>query len=96
MGDFVFQRKVMALSKSRHAEIFKTAGPRFPPWYYWLLAHALVHGGFVYLITGSLVLGVVETVLHTIIDFCKCEHWIGFHVDQSLHILCKVGYLYFI
>ena len=96
MGDFVFQRKVMALSKSRHAEIFKTAGPRFPPWYYWMLSHALVHGGFVYLITGSLVLGVVETVLHSIIDYSKCEHWIGIHVDQSLHILCKVGYLYFI
>ena len=96
MGDFVLQRDIMALSKSRHAEIFKTASPRFPPWYYWLLAHALVHGGIVYLITGSLVLGVVETVLHTVIDYSKCEHWIGIHVDQGLHILCKVAYLYFI
>ena len=96
MGDFVFQRQVMALSKNRHAEIFKTAGPRFPPWYYWMLAHVLVHGGIVYLVTGSLVLGVVETVLHAIIDYAKCERWIGIHVDQGLHILCKVGYLFFI
>ena len=25
----------------------------------------------------------VETVLHFIIDFCKCEHWIGIHTIQS-------------
>ena len=60
------------------------------------MAHALVHGGIVYLITGGLVLGVVETVLHAIIDYSKCQHWIGFHVDQGLHIMRKVGYLYFI
>ena len=96
VGDYVLQSSMMATAKSRSAKIFKTASPRFPPWYYWLLAHALVHGGIVYLITGSLVLGVVETALHAVIDYSKCEHWIGIHVDQSLHILCKVGYLYFI
>lgn len=95
-GDYVFQRQVMATSKSRHAEIFKNAGPRFPPWYYWLVSHALVHGGIVFFLTGSLLFGVIETVLHTLIDLAKCEHKIGVHTDQGLHILCKLGYVYFL
>jgi hypothetical protein len=95
-GDYVFQRQIMALSKSRHAEVFKTAGPRFPPWYYWLTAHALVHGGLVFFITGSLLFGVIETVLHGLIDLAKCEHKIGIHTDQGLHILCKAAYVYFL
>jgi len=95
-GDYVFQRDIMARSKSRHAEIYATASSGFPGWYYWLLAHALVHGGAVFLISGSLVLGVVETVLHSIIDFGKCEHWYSIHVDQALHILCKLAYVWFI
>lgn len=96
LGDYVFQRDIMAKSKSRHATVFKTAGPGFPGWYYWLASHALVHGGAVFIISGSILLGVVETVLHFLIDFCKCEHWINLHVDQILHILCKLAYVYII
>ncbi|MDX1461012.1 MAG: DUF3307 domain-containing protein [Xanthomonadales bacterium] len=96
LADYVFQRQIMATSKTRHAEIFKTAGPRFPPWYYWLISHSLVHGGAVYFITGSLLLGVVETVLHALIDHAKCEHKIGVHTDQGLHILCKVAYVFYL
>lgn len=94
LGDYVFQRDIMATSKSRHAAIYQTASKRFPGWYYWLVAHALVHGGLVFLISGSALLGIIETVLHTIIDYTKCEHWINLHVDQALHILCKVAYIY--
>jgi len=96
LGDYVFQRDIMAKAKSRHTEIHQTSGAGFPAWYYWLLAHALVHGGAVFLISGSALLGAIETVLHMIIDFCKCEHWIGLHLDQLLHILCKVIYVYVI
>ena len=96
LGDYVFHRDIMATSKSRHAAIFKTASRGFPGWFYWLFSHALVHGGAVFLISGSLLLGTIETVLHTIIDFSKCEHWISIHVDQILHIVCKVVYVYVI
>ena len=96
LGDYVFQRSIMATSKSRHAEIFKTVSNRFPPWYYWLLAHALVHGGAVFLVTGNLALGLIETGLHAVIDFCKCEGWFNVHVDQALHIACKLAYVLFI
>ncbi|MGD8384101.1 MAG: DUF3307 domain-containing protein [Lysobacterales bacterium] len=94
LGDFVFQRDIMARSKSRHAEIHQTAGKGFPGWYYWLLAHALIHGGTVFLISGSLLLGVIETLLHSLIDFGKCERWYSIHVDQALHILCKFAYVW--
>ncbi len=96
LSDFALQRQVMAIAKSRHADIHNTSGKGFPPWYYWLLAHALIHGGAVYLVTGSAVLGAIETLLHSIIDFSKCENWINFHQDQALHLICKLAYCYFI
>ena len=96
LGDYVFQRDIMAKSKSRHAEIYKTASSGFPGWYYWLFSHALVHGGAVFLISGSALLGIIETVLHMIIDFGKCEHWFSIHTDQALHLLCKLAYVYVI
>ena len=96
LGDYVFQRDIMATSKSRHAKIHETASSGFPGWYYWLSSHALVHGGLVFLISGSWVLGVIETLLHFVIDFSKCEHWISLNVDQLLHILCKIAYIFVI
>jgi hypothetical protein len=96
LGDYVFQRDIMATSKSRHSAIYQTASKGFPGWYYWLISHSLVHGGLVFLISGSALLGIIETVLHTLIDFSKCEHWINLHIDQALHMLCKVAYVYVI
>jgi hypothetical protein len=94
LGDYVFQREVMATAKSRHAEIHSTTSKGFPGWYYWLISHALVHGGAVFIISGSLMLGIIETLLHSLIDFSKCEHWINLHVDQLLHLLCKAVYVW--
>jgi len=91
-GDFVLQGEVMARAKSRRYVATAERGAGFPPWYYWLTAHALVHGGFVFAITGVAALGLVETLLHIVIDWLKCEHRISFHQDQALHLLCKVGY----
>ena len=86
----------MGSGKNRHNKIHDNKGMNFPAWYYWLTAHALVHGGAVYLVTGSLVLGIVETLLHWFIDFSKCEGWLNFHQDQALHVGCKVGYCFLI
>jgi hypothetical protein len=92
LADFVLQTDTMAQAKDRHSDFGKSLGDNFPPWYYWLGAHALVHGGAVFLFTGSALLGIVEVVLHSAIDSAKCERWINFHQDQALHVLCKVGY----
>ena len=92
VADFVFQSDTMAIAKSRHGQLEKAHGENFPPWYYWLTAHSLIHGGAVYLLTGNVVFGLIETVLHWSIDFTKQERWINFHQDQALHILCKILY----
>ena len=85
--DFPMQAGPMAIEKSRHS---KSELQKEVPWYYWLTAHALLHGGAVALITGSLGLGIAETVCHWFIDFAKCEGWTNIHIDQALHVVCKI------
>jgi hypothetical protein len=89
LADFPLQAGPIAVEKDRHSQ---SALQKSVPWYYWLTAHALCHGGVVYLITQSLTLGLLETVLHWLIDFAKCEKWFNIHVDQALHVLCKVAW----
>ncbi len=96
LADFVLQPEAMGYGKNRNDKIHDKEHSLFPVWWYWLTAHSLVHGGVVYLITNSLLLGVIETVIHWVTDFSKCEGWIGFHLDQSIHIGCKLVYGYII
>ena len=96
VGDFVLQSDTMARAKDRHNEMAKNRSANFPAWYYWLTAHALVHGGAVYLLTGSATFGLIETLLHWTIDCAKCERKIDFHQDQALHTICKIGYCVFL
>ncbi len=85
--DFPMQAGPMATEKSRHS---RTELQKQVPWYYWLTAHALVHGLAVAFITGSVGYGIAETVCHWVIDFAKCDGWTNIHIDQALHVLCKV------
>jgi len=87
VADFPLQAGPMATEKCRRST---TPLQTSVPWYYWLSAHAVIHGGAVAWITGSLTLGLLETVVHWVIDFGKCENWFGIHVDQALHVGCKV------
>ncbi len=90
-ADFVFQSDSMAKGKNRHRKTTPPPGANYQPtWFYWLTAHALVHGGVVALVTGSVALGLAEVVCHWCIDFGKCENWYGIHRDQGLHIICKL------
>ena len=63
------------------------------PWYQCLAAHALIQGGAVALVTGSVALGVAEVAAHGFIDFGKCQGWYGFNADQALHVVCKLAWL---
>ncbi len=92
VADFVLQHEAMGRGKNRHDAIHQDKPPHFPAWYYWLTSHALIHGGAVYIITGSVVLGMIETLLHWLIDYAKCEGYISFHQDQTLHFFCKIAY----
>jgi len=87
--DFWAQSDALAMLKNRH----KNTTGRLP-WYYALFAHSLMHGAGVTYITGNIILGLIETVAHWSIDFSKCEGWIDIHIDQGLHVACKM--LYFV
>ena len=60
------------------------------PWVWVMLGHAGTHGLAVALLTGSIALGVAETVVHGFIDDAKCRGLINFNQDQTLHVLCKL------
>lgn len=85
--DYPLQGDFLAKAKNH-----KTPIPGVP-WSTALSSHALIHGGGVWLVTGSWILLVVEFVAHTLIDFAKSDGRLTFNQDQSLHIACKVGYV---
>lgn len=62
------------------------------PWQICLVSHALIQGGAVALVTGSVLLGVAETIVHILIDYGKCDGWYGFGVDQVLHLVSKAAW----
>lgn len=60
------------------------------PWYQCLFAHVLIHGGFVYIVTGFFWLGIAELLIHAVTDYSKSEGWISFNTDQAIHYACKL------
>jgi hypothetical protein len=95
--DYSLQNDAMAACKCRRSN---SPLAMSVPWYYWLSAHAVLHGatvGAVFRWTGfdwsvAVVLGTAETVLHWGSDYAKCEDWYSLHVDQAFHIGCKIAW----
>ena len=85
--DFPLQGPYLAKQKAR-----KQAGS-FAEWLVALSAHCVIQAGGVWLVSGSLLLGTVELVLHCLIDLGKTEGKFGLIADQSLHLICKAGYV---
>lgn len=96
LADFSLQSDAMAKGKNRHKKPdYIPEGQKFVPcWYYWLTAHALINGGVVFLITGSLLWGITETVIHWLTDFAKCDNKTNPNQDQAIHIASKFLYLF--
>lgn len=88
--DYQLQSDTVANQKSPKAD---NPLSKAVPWYYWMAAHASVHGAAVYLITGSLGLAFLETGAHFYIDVGKCLGFYNIHVDQILHIVCKASWV---
>ena len=86
LADFPLQGDFIARQKAR-----KQADNR-SMWIVALSAHSVIHGGGVWLVTGSLAFGFVEVVLHMLIDFGKGEGKFGLGMDQLLHLSCKLAY----
>lgn len=84
IADYPLQGDFLARGKNHRAPLSGI------PWWQCLVWHAVMHGGAVALVTGSVPLGVAEIVIHCGIDYGKCDGWFGFNVDQALHVACKV------
>lgn len=87
-GDFIGKFKNRNLKREPH---INTGIPI--PWWHLMTAHSFIHAGSVLLITGRIELAVFELVAHFIIDCLKCEGYTDIHIDQMLHVLCKIGYV---
>lgn len=83
LADFPLQGDYLARAKSHREPLPGT------PWPVALCAHSVIHGGFVGVITGSLLLGLLEMVSHVAIDYAKSDGRITYGQDQALHIACK-------
>ena len=93
LADYPLQGAFLSVAKNRHADASALFGGKPAPrglWIHALTAHSLVHAGAVWIVTGSLALGMAEWVLHWVIDFAKCEKWTSYTADQFLHVACKL------
>ena len=84
LADFPLQSEFVVAAKNRNTEIGRLYWPHA------LFGHSLIHGGFVAFITGHLLLGVLETCAHGLVDWLKCENKISFNQDQLIHLACKL------
>jgi Protein of unknown function (DUF3307) len=88
LADYPLQTGAIAICKCRHAN---HPLQKEVPWYYWMLSHALVIlKWWGYSPDTAIIFGIMETVIHFIIDVGKCEKFYGIAVDQALHVICKV------
>ena len=99
--DYSLQNDSMAVCKCR-----KSTAPLAlsVPWYYWLSAHALLHGtavgvvfywfGFDWNVVAAF--AAAEAAIHWCVDYGKCEKWYSLHADQAIHILCKISWWAFV
>jgi hypothetical protein len=85
--DYPLQGDFLARAKNHRAPVPGV------PWYQALGAHALIHGGAVALVTGSVALGLAETLCHVAIDYAKCDGRLDYNEDQYLHAACKMTWV---
>ena len=93
--DYALQTEAIATCKCRGCD---HPAAKTVPWYYWLTAHALLHGAAVGVVIrwfgydwiAVVTLALCETIAHWWIDHLKCLGWFGIHIDQLLHLTCKL------
>ncbi len=84
LADYPLQGPFLSEAKNRNTAVGKIFWPHA------LFAHSMIHGGFVFLLTMNLWLGVAEVIIHARLDFMKCEGRISLNFDQGMHLWCKV------
>ncbi len=93
-ADFPLQGEFLAICKNRRY-LMRLKDPERPVsmWISCMAAHCLIHAGMVWLITGSVLLGLAELVIHWVLDMLKCEGKTDFNTDQICHLVCKAVYV---
>lgn len=86
LADYPLQSAFMAKAKNSTTPV-----PGIP-WPFVLIAHSGIHAGFVLLVTGHIAFAIAELIIHSIIDYCKCNDVYGFGEDQTLHFITKIIY----
>lgn len=86
LADYPLQNDFMARGKNWNTPVVGV------PWYHLLAAHSVIHGGLAGIATGSVVIGVLETVMHFFIDSLKNRGITSIHSDQALHLACKIAW----
>ena len=86
LADFPLQGDYLARVKQR-----RNASTTFE-WLAALSAHSMIHAGAMWIVSGSIIVGLIELVLHWVIDLGKGEGLYGYATDQALHLSCKVVY----
>lgn len=84
IADYPLQGEFLAKAKNRISPLPGV------PFYQALGAHAVMHGGMVGVVTGSLTLGLCEAAIHAVIDDAKCAGRLSFNQDQAAHVGCKL------
>lgn len=87
LADYPLQGDFLAQGKNRNTALGKLF------WPYALSSHAMIHGGFVFLLTGSVWLGLAESIIHAGTDWLKCENKISMLADQAIHYACKAAWV---
>lgn len=90
LADYPLQGDFMARAKNHTAPLPGV------PWETILASHAGIHGAGVALITGSVILGIAETLSHAVIDYAKCAGRLTIRQDQAYHLACKVAWVFFL
>ena len=88
VADYVLQSDQMIVRKN--PRWLNSLDSGHGPWWWTMLAHSAINGSFVSLLTGNIAYGMVETVLHFLLDWAKCLGKINAVEDQAGHILSKV------
>lgn len=86
-ADYPLQGNFLSKGKNRH---HPQPGV---PWYWCMGAHAALHAGMVWALTGKWWLGALEFFFHAAIDDTKCAGDLSFDVDQMLHVVCKLTWI---
>ena len=93
VADFPLQGEFLAIGKNRRYLVRLKDPNRTPDmWIFCMAAHCLIHAGTVWIISGAIVLALIELVVHWALDQAKCNGLTTFASDQMAHVLCKFAY----